>query len=66
MDTIFERVKGNKTRPLLKGPDIRNQIEKLLSERQNSYDKVKCRINTDDLSIKEVCDEIIRIGGINR
>lgn len=66
IDTIMERVNGNTTRPLLKGPDIRNQIKLLLSERQKSYDRIKCQINTDNLSLKEVCGEIVRIGEFSR
>ena len=46
-------------RPMIKG-DIETNIEKLLLKRIKNYQKSHIKINTDNLSINELCDKIIK------
>lgn len=57
--TLFERLKNDNERPLLKVDDIRNKINKLLKERNILYNNC-CHysVNTDNKSIEEVIEEI--------
>lgn len=61
LNTLSERLKGDTTRPLLKG-DMKSRLEKLLKERapiyENSADIV---IDTDALTPEEVADKITEL-----
>lgn len=53
-EVIYERVKRNYDRPLLKTPDPRQTIRNLLESRQSAYQKcADLTIATDDLSLEE-------------
>ena len=54
VDSILDRVSGNRDRPLLKTENPREKIVNLLSEREPLYERCADeRIQTDDLSIDE-------------
>ncbi|WP_408071630.1 shikimate kinase [Butyrivibrio sp. JL13D10] len=59
-ETVYERVKGDKTRPLLKSDDVLSKIKELQEERRDIY-KAACdlEIDTDNKSIDLVANEII-------
>lgn len=59
--TIYDRLKKENDRPLLKGKDILGEINLLLKKREKIYDKIKCKINTTNFTIQEVVDEIINL-----
>lgn len=62
-DTICRRIRAKKTRPLLSGDDLKAKVEKLISQRKVVYDKILIRIATDNLSVEEVCREIMVVYG---
>lgn len=59
VDTLYERVKNNKERPLLNDSDILKKIELLLCERKRLYEKAHFVIDTDGKSLNLVVSEII-------
>ena len=59
-ETILNRTKGLKTRPLLNVPDPKKQIQELLAKRESSYSKADFSIDTDALSVEQVTSEIIK------
>lgn len=61
-DVILQRTKGLSTRPLLNVPDPKAKIEELLKKREPYYRKSDFRINTDNLTVKQVVEKIIGLG----
>ncbi|MBR1692438.1 MAG: shikimate kinase [Lachnospiraceae bacterium] len=58
-DTIYERVKSDTTRPLLRGEDPFERICKMLAQRNPVYESCADEILTvDEKSIEEILDEI--------
>ena len=63
--TVYERLKGDHTRPLLQGENVLQKIENLEKERENYYQMAAdFVITTDQKTPQEVADEIIRHAGI--
>ncbi|HIO46311.1 TPA: shikimate kinase [Candidatus Poribacteria bacterium] len=60
-EEIFERIKDESRRPLLKDPDPPNKIRQLLQARQAHYQRIEHQIETTNLSIEEVTNQIIGI-----
>jgi 3-dehydroquinate synthase len=58
-DTIIDRICEDNKRPLLKGKDLKIEIEKLMQSRLKYYNKADLILNTDGKEPKEVADEII-------
>jgi shikimate kinase len=58
-ETIFQRVEGDETRPLLKCEDPLQRIRALLSERQQYYDCCDYKISTEDWTAVECSQKII-------
>lgn len=55
VDTLYERLKGDNTRPLLQGEELRNKIETLMNSRSDIYESIAdVIIDTDDLTVSEV------------
>ncbi|MBO5623321.1 MAG: shikimate kinase [Butyrivibrio sp.] len=64
-ETIYERVKGDTTRPLLQGEDPLLRIKELMDGRSDVYDEAAdLIIDTDNKTPDEICDEIIRELGL--
>lgn len=60
-ETVYERLKGDTTRPLLQGDDPLEKIKTLLSKRQKIYEETAdIVIDVDKLTIEEVVDCIER------
>lgn len=57
--TIYNRVKRKNDRPLLKGENVLSEINRLLVERKKIYDNIKWKIDTTNLTTREVVDKII-------
>lgn len=61
-ETIYKRVKGDNSRPLLQGEDLMTKIEKMLAQRGPIYeDAAGIVITTDNKSPERVAEEIRRI-----
>lgn len=60
-EEIFERIKDESRRPLLKDSDPPNKIRQLLQARQAHYQHIEHQIETTNLSIEEVTNQIIGI-----
>jgi len=58
-ETIYERTKGDTSRPLLNKPDPLSEIKKLLAFRKPFYEKCDFYIETDELAPSEIVDKII-------
>ncbi|MCX8069624.1 MAG: shikimate kinase [Thermodesulfovibrionales bacterium] len=60
-DTVYNRTKDNKDRPLLKVDNPLDRIKSLLSERRPFYERADLAIKTDDKSPLQIVDEIMKI-----
>ncbi len=63
---IYNRVKRKNNRPLIKGNNILNKINHLLKERKRIYDNIKWKIDTTNLTTREVVDKIINLLKLER
>lgn len=60
-ETVLKRVGPDTTRPLLMVDDPLSGIKRLLAEREESYKKADVSINTDDLDVEEIIENIMSI-----
>jgi shikimate kinase len=61
-EKLYKRTAGDKKRPLLQSDDRLGQIKKILDERETIYIALADEIvNTDDSSIKQIVQKIIKI-----
>ena len=58
---LYNRLKKNNNRPLIKGKNVLNKINYLLEKRKQIYDNFEDKVDTTDLTIQEVVDNIINI-----
>jgi len=61
VETIYNRIKDDDSRPLLNVEDPKAVISDLLDKRQSFYEQANFIVNTDNRSIASICDEIINI-----
>lgn len=55
-ETIYERVRRNRKRPLLRNDDPEGTIRRLLEERSPLYEEVRhLSVRTDELTLEETC-----------
>ena len=59
IDTLWNRVRSEKGRPLLDVKDPRAEFRELFMKRKNIYELLPHVVFTDDISISEVADKII-------
>ena len=57
-ETIYNRIKNQKHRPLLNTQNPKNTIEEILSKRLEKYEKSGEKIITDNKNAKEIAGEI--------
>ncbi|QIB68043.1 shikimate kinase [Aminipila butyrica] len=58
--TVYERVKADTQRPLLKGNLNATYIEELMTKRQSAYERAShISVATDDKSVLDICREIL-------
>jgi len=60
-ETIFARIADSRRRPLLSNSDLKYAIEDLLAKRSPIYDKIKYKIDTDSMDIRQVSQKVIDI-----
>lgn len=58
--TIYDRIKNDTTRPLLKVNDPKKEIENILSDRKKYYNLAKIKITTDNKTENEITEEILK------
>lgn len=59
-DTIYERIKNDSKRPLLLVSNPKEEIEKILSKRECFYNLAEFIIDTDNKTIDEISEEILK------
>lgn len=57
-DTIYERIKNQKHRPLLNTPDPKRSIEEILSKRKKLYENSGEKITVNNKNVKEIAEDI--------
>lgn len=61
-ETVYERVKDDESRPLLKSEDVLGRIKQLQEERRDIYTEASdIEIDTDDKKLSDVAGEIIEM-----
>lgn len=60
-ETIFERTKHQKDRPLLNVSQPQIRIAELLGQRKPLYEQADYTIETDGKTVDGVCEEIVRL-----
>ncbi len=61
-NTVWKRLKGDTTRPLLNGPNAREKVETLLEKRRPVYEKVaQITIVCNDRKLEDIVDEICAV-----
>lgn len=59
-DTVLKRLKGDATRPLLKGPDAREKVASLLGQRLPLYrEAAHITVAVDNKRVEEIAEEIL-------
>lgn len=59
-ETLFERTKGDSSRPLLRADDPLKRIKEILDERSKFYGQADIIVDTDGKQPKTVAEEILR------
>lgn len=62
METIVERVRGDRNRPLLQG-DVGERVRLLMQARDGKYDFAHAKVATDQLSTASIVDRIESLYG---
>lgn len=60
-ETVYQRIKDKKNRPLLKTVDPQAKIRQLMEERKSLYAQADYTIATDKKSVRQICAEIIQL-----
>lgn len=61
VNSIYERIKNDFNRPLLLVDNPKNEIEKILLEREKYYNLANLKINTDNKSVDDIKKEILDV-----
>lgn len=59
IETLLVRAGGGAKRPLLKGTDRRERVEELLKQRESQYAQAHFTVDTSDLTLEQVVDQIV-------
>lgn len=60
-ETVYERVKEDKSRPLLNSKNPEKKIKEILKQRTPIYEKADVEVKTDNKSVSEIASEIMEI-----
>ena len=60
-EVLLKRVGKGSKRPLLRGPDRKDRIDRLLKEREEKYALAHSSIDTSELTVDQVVDKIIEL-----
>ncbi len=64
-ETVYDRLKGDTSRPLLKSEDPLSRIKELMKARSEYYESAAdIVVDTDDKSVADIVDEIVKKLGI--
>lgn len=58
-ETIYNRIKNDSSRPLLKADDVLNRIAEILDIRKPVYELADSTVITDDKNINEIVQEVL-------
>jgi len=58
-ETIFKRVQGDQSRPLLNTEDPLKRIIRMMEERREYYEACDFKISTEDFTEQECCEKIV-------
>ena len=61
VDTLWGRVRGRRSRPLLNVGDPYGRLRELFAERREVYELCGRAVSTDDAGVSEVADRIVEI-----
>ncbi len=59
IDTLWNRVRRKKGRPLLDVEDPRTEFQELFMKRKDIYERLPHAVSTDNMSVSEVADRIV-------
>jgi shikimate kinase len=59
VDTLWNRVRRKKGRPLLDVEDPRAEFQELFMKRKDIYERLPHAVSTDNMSVSEVADRIV-------
>ncbi len=59
VDTLWNRVRRKKGRPLLDVEDPRTEFQELFMKRKDIYERLPHAVSTDNMSVSEVADRIV-------
>ena len=59
VDTLWNRVRRKKGRPLLDVEDPRTEFQELFMKRKDIYERLPHAVSTDNMSVSEVADKIV-------
>ena len=59
-ETIFKRIQGDESRPLLRADDPLKEIKKIMAERHAFYEDYDFKISTEEWTTPECCEKIMR------
>lgn len=66
-DTVLKRLKGDTTRPLLQGGDVKQKVTALLTYRAPIYQKAAhITIDADHKTLNQIAEEILTQGGTQK
>ena len=57
-DVIYERIKNDKTRPLLLVENPKEEIKKITDKREKYYSMANHTVNTDNNTLQEIADKL--------
>lgn len=60
-DEIYDRIKNDNSRPLLKVENVKGRISEILQSREKFYSLAKFQIDTNQKEIIKVVDEIVEL-----
>lgn len=61
LDVIYQRVKDNNKRPLIRGDDSLEALSRLWKKRKKLYRQIDVQMNCQNKSVDEVVDEILKL-----
>lgn len=60
-ETVYERLKGDNTRPLLQGDDPLEKIRRLMEQRRDAYEAAAdVIVDVDEMSMEEITERIVK------
>jgi len=64
--TIFKRIQGDESRPLLRADDPLKEIKRIMAERHEYYEECDIKISTEEWTTQECCEKIMTCIKMNK